>query len=145
MKYLKKYKLFESEINDDIKVCRDLLLELEDDGYEIEVNRLSNKKIILIICKRTTLRKGREHTPHHLVSYMDLKINFSWRDIEYYVKPVIEFLVDSGYRPYTCPVRTPIYIDDIKHLHTQKHTGMITTAVNGPQEYYTKCVIYFEK
>ena len=144
MIYLKKYKLFESEINDDIKVCRDLLLELEDEGYEIEVNRLSDREIILAIYKRTTLRKGRDHMPHNLVTSMDLKINFSWRDIEDYVKPVIEFLEDSGYRSYTNRWR-PIYIDDIKHLHKQKHMGMITTVVNGPQQYYTKCVIYFNR
>lgn len=39
MKYLKSYKLFESRIEDMEDIIKDILLELEDQGLQIEIDR----------------------------------------------------------------------------------------------------------
>ena len=44
MKHLKSYKLFESHIDDFEDIIRDILLELEDDGFQVEIDR--NRKDI---------------------------------------------------------------------------------------------------
>ena len=41
MKHLKSYKLFESRIEDLEDDVRDILLELEDEGFQIEISRIS--------------------------------------------------------------------------------------------------------
>jgi len=41
VKHLKSYKLFESRIEDLEDDVRDILLELEDDGFQIEISRIS--------------------------------------------------------------------------------------------------------
>ena len=41
MKHLKSYKLFESRIVDLEDDVRDILLELEDEGFQIEISRTS--------------------------------------------------------------------------------------------------------
>lgn len=41
MKHLKSYKLFESRIQDLEDNVRDILLELEDEGFQIEISRIS--------------------------------------------------------------------------------------------------------
>jgi hypothetical protein len=42
MKYLKTYRLFESFEIIDEKIIRDLLIELEDDGLEVSINKKDN-------------------------------------------------------------------------------------------------------
>jgi hypothetical protein len=39
MKYLKSYKIFESRIDDMEDIIRDILIELEDQGLQIEIDR----------------------------------------------------------------------------------------------------------
>lgn len=41
MKYLKSYKVFESRIQDLENNVQDILLELEDEGFQIEMSRIS--------------------------------------------------------------------------------------------------------
>ncbi len=41
MKHLKSYKLFESRIEDLEDDVKDILLELEDEGFQIEISRIS--------------------------------------------------------------------------------------------------------
>ncbi len=41
MKHLKSYKVFESRIQDLEENVRDILLELEDEGFQIEISRIS--------------------------------------------------------------------------------------------------------
>lgn len=40
MKYIKSYKIFESNIDDIEDIIKDLLVELEDDGLQVEIDRL---------------------------------------------------------------------------------------------------------
>lgn len=41
MKYIKSYKIFESRIDDMEDIIKDILIELEDQGLQIEINRIS--------------------------------------------------------------------------------------------------------
>jgi hypothetical protein len=46
MKYLKEYKIFENKLQD----IEDMLLELRDDNFDVEVSETYNKDIKISIC-----------------------------------------------------------------------------------------------
>lgn len=75
MKYLKKYKIFENKIQD----IEDILLELSDDNFDVEVIETYKKDIKVSICipKNET----------------DLEC-FKFSKIEEYVRRIIEYLKD---------------------------------------------------
>jgi len=106
MKYLKEYKIFESDFKFDgeslMEDIKDLLIDLEDQGFEVYIEYYG--KIQIKICKEVKSRSTNE----------DL---FNYRDIEYYIDRVVSFLKDYGYERY---------VTDEKKIQTKSLTHPVT-------------------
>jgi len=92
MKYLKGYKIFDNndyDLKDDIK---DLLIDLEDQEFNVDVEHFG--KIQVNIYKE---EKGRRHIDPLGNSTGDL---FNYKDIEYYIDRLTKYLKDYGYEKY---------------------------------------------
>lgn len=77
MKYLKGYKIFENKLQD----IEDILLELRDDNFDIEVSETYNKDIKISIC----ILKGISRTGFEI---------FKFSKIEDDVRRIIDYLQD---------------------------------------------------
>lgn len=76
MKYLKKYQIFESsELEDAKQECEDILLYLQDDGFDISVKLISGGVLHIRISKKNTpfgvdyIREYLDRVTSHLKKY----------------------------------------------------------------------------
>jgi hypothetical protein len=92
MKYLKPYKIFESLknkednlrfwINDVMKNCKDLMIDLEDKGMETKVKRslyMIEENSVLVECVMT-------HSIVPIKKWRSFGINKIFNDLEYYME-----------------------------------------------------------
>jgi len=90
MKYLKGYKIFESDSNFDkeylIEEIKDLLIDLEDQEFRVFV-KLDDS----IDCLNVSIYKEEEN----INTKEDL---FNYEDIEYYINRLINYLKDFNYK-----------------------------------------------
>lgn len=90
MKHLKTYKLFESA---DINIIKDILLDLEDEGFEVSVRNKStewrHRDYIEIIIKK--------HTPGHNGGLMGFE--FIWRDFKETIFRLMDYYYQDNDKP----------------------------------------------
>jgi hypothetical protein len=118
MKYLKKYKLFESLVDKKIQLLKDLALELEDAGLQVEV--INGSHSYLLRDPRVSIHTGSRYTD-------DYK-NF-----------IIMKVTDDNERFDTDLYNTEI-IDEFKE--TLKSYGMNPRGMSGGRNF---CVFKFDK
>lgn len=110
MKHLKPYKIFESESpledSEILNTVWDICLELQDDGYTINMGR--HKETGDYRCYVTRLER-----PHDVQSF---NLKFDYKDIKETTDRVIEYLDDKY-------LDTEVYVKSIFNTHTDINAG----------------------
>ena len=105
MKHLKPYKIFESESpledSEILNTVWDICLELQDDGYTINMGR--HKETGDYLCYVSRLER-----PHDIKSF---NLKFDYKDVKETTDRVIEYLDDKY-------LDTEVYVKSIFNTHT---------------------------
>jgi hypothetical protein len=103
MKYLKGYKIFDNNDYDLKEDIKDLLIDLEDQEFNINVNVEHFGKIQVNIYKQGKSRRHIDPLGKWCSFYSFTNTTgdlFNYKDIEYYIDRLTKYLKDYGYEKY---------------------------------------------
>ena len=146
MKYLKKYQIFESIDKDTIK---EILLELEDNGFSIEISdkfKIGENELDPSLSSYGNFYNEKRvgKISKDFICIKIRKNKFEWDEVEYYIKNLIDFLENYSeitYKYYAISLYT--YHKGGKYM--EKLTDAFCNYISRHFNPMEQLEIYFER